>query len=219
MTRRGSSLMANSMRQQARAAMADLSQPRIYLISAYDGQGSVKVNVTYDPGGTVYESNWMPLGCIGVGNGWGLMVGPQIGDQVLCIFENGDFNSGVVVARLFSSQAQPLAVPSGEIWAVHKTGTSLKFTTNGDCDLNVTGNLNATVTGNIVASATAATITAPTTITGNLSVTGNIAATGSISDVGGAHGSMSSLRAAYDSHTHSGVQTGSGNTGGPSSTV
>lgn len=170
MSRRGSQLMANSIRQQARLAMGDLSQPKIYLISSYDGNGSVKVNVTFDPDQRPIESNWMPLGCIGVGNGWGVAVGPEIGDQVLCIFENGDFNSGVVIARLFSTQAQPMPVPSGEIWAVHKTTTSIKFTANGDLDLathkdlnaTVTGNLNATVTGNASISAEIASIVART---------------------------------------------------------
>ena len=59
----------------------------------------------------------MPLGAIGIGNGWGVAVGPQIGDQVLVVFEGGDFSSGTIVARVFSVAQQAPAVPSGEIWA------------------------------------------------------------------------------------------------------
>lgn len=148
---RGSHELANVVRQMVKQAMADMAWPQIYLISGYDQQNvAVKVNVNIDPTMQPIESNWMPLGAIGVGNGWGVSVGPQIGDQVLVVFENGDINSGVIVARLFSTQAQPMPVPSGEIWAMHSTGSSLKFTTNGDVNLNTAGNLNATVAGNAI---------------------------------------------------------------------
>lgn len=213
MSRRGSQLMANSIRQQARMAMSDLSQPKIYLISSYDGKGNVKVNVTFDPNERPVESNWMPLGCIGVGNGWGVAVGPEIGDQVLCIFENGDFSSGVIVARLYSTQAQPMPVPSGEIWAVHKTTTSLKFLNNGDLDIsthndlnaNVAGNLNATVTGNASVSAKIASIVAST----------SAAITAPIINLGASGQSLlklvtSALVTLFNNHTHNGGSIGSG---------
>lgn len=229
-------MLANSIRQQARASISDLSLPGVYLISSYDGAGNVKVNVTFDPDVPPQESNWMPLGCIGVGNGWGMMVGPQVGDQVMCVFEQGDFQSGVVVARIYSAQQQAMPVPSGEIWMVHKTTTSIKFLTNGDLDIVGSANLNATVagnvaanvTGNLTATAAAATVNAPTTINGNTQINGtlavsgnvttqaNITAAGSISDVGGAHGSMANLRSTYDTHTH---PNGTPNTGTPNQTV
>ena len=198
---RGHSLLANAVLQQAKRAMESRKTSGIYLISSYDGEGSVKVNVSFDPGTPPVESNWMPLGCIGVGNGWGVMVGPQIGDQVLVEFENGDVDSGVVVARLYSTVAQAMAVPSGEIWVVHQSTSSLKFKANGDINIvgnanlnatvagnvtaNVAGNVNATVTGgvtanvtgNLNATAAAATITAPTTINGNTKIVGTLEVT------------------------------------------
>ena len=153
--------LADAIRQQLRLAMNDLMLPRVCPISSYDGKGSVKVTVRSDPGSEPIESNWMPLGCIAVGSGWGVMAGPQLGDQVMVAFEGGDVNSGVVIARLYSALAPAMPVPSGEIWAVHETGSSLKFVTSGDVDVNAAANLNASVAGNLVATAAGnATVTA-----------------------------------------------------------
>lgn len=154
--------LANAIRQQARMAMADYSLPRLATISSYDaGNHAVKVILQpVDPDIGQQESNWMPLGAIGIGNGWGVAVGPQINDQVLVVYENGDFSSGCIVARVFSVAQQAPAVPSGEIWALHSTGAFIKLVTSGDIDVNTTGNLNATVAGNMTA-----------TVTGNASTT------------------------------------------------
>ena len=48
--------------------------------------------------------------------------------------------------------------------------------------------------------------------TGNVHVAGNITCDGDVSD---ANGSMQEMRDTFNSHTHSGVQTGGGNTGQP----
>jgi phage baseplate assembly protein gpV len=114
----------------------------------------------------------MPLGAIGIGNGWGVAVGPQIDDQVLVVYENGDASSGTIVARIFSVAQQAPAVPSGEIWALHETGSFVKLVTSGDIDVSTAGNLNATVTGNMTATVTGD-MTA--TITGNASISAKLA--------------------------------------------
>ncbi|MBB3258228.1 phage baseplate assembly protein gpV [Paraburkholderia bannensis] len=154
---------ANAVRQQARMASAHEALPRLATISSYDASNhAVKVIVQpVDPEIGEQESNWMPLGAIGIGNGWGIAVGPQINDQVLVVYENGDFSSGVIVSRVFSVAQQPPAVPTGEIWALHSSGSFVKMVTNGDIDVNVAGNLNATVGGNMASTvAGSATVTA-----------------------------------------------------------
>jgi phage baseplate assembly protein gpV len=159
---------ANAVRQQARMSQSEYALPQFATISSYDPDShAVKVVIQpVDPEIGEVESNWMPLGAIGIGNGWGFAVGPQIGDQVKVVFENGDFSSGSVVGRYFSVEQQAIPVPSGEIWAVHQTTSSLKFLTNGDVDINTAGNLNATVTGNMTS-----------TVGGNASVTATGSAT------------------------------------------
>lgn len=149
-------------------ASGHLSWPVHATISSYDaGNHAVKVTIEpTDPDTHPTESNWMPLGAIGIGNGWGVAVGPQIGDQVMVVFEGGDFSSGTIVARIFSVAQQAPAVPSGEIWAVHSTGSFVKLVTDGDIDVSTAGNLNATVAGNM-----------SSTVSGNASVTATGSAT------------------------------------------
>lgn len=163
---RGMSALANAIRQQARMSQNDYALPRHATISSYDASNhAVKVILQpVDPEIGEQESNWMPLGAIGIGNGWGVAVGPQIGDQVMVVYENGDFSSGSIVGRYFSVAQQAPAVPSGEIWALHSTGSFVKLVTSGDIKVNAAGNLTATVAGNMTS-----------TVTGNA----NIAASGS----------------------------------------
>lgn len=184
--------MSEGIRQQALAAARDTSLPRIATISSYDGKGSVKVNIQPQN----IESGWMPLGAIGVGNGWGVSVGPQIGDQVMVVFAHGDFTSGTIVARIHSVVAQPMPVPTGEIWAVHATTTSIKFLTNGDLDMTTAGNLNATVAGNLTAN-----------------VTGTASIYAAIVNIGGAVETLRKLVtdamvAFFNSHTHTSQSPG-----------
>ena len=148
--------LANAVRQQARMSQRDFAMPRLATISSYDaGSHAVKVILQpVDPEIGEQESNWMPLGAIGIGNGWGVVVGPQIGDQVLVEFEYGDFSSGVIIARVFSVSQRAPAVPSGEIWALHASGSFIKMVTSGDINVSTPGNLNATVAGNMTANVT-----------------------------------------------------------------
>lgn len=160
--------LANAIRQQARMSQNDYTMPRLATISSYDASNhAVKVIVQpVDPDIGEQESNWMPLGAIGIGNGWGVAVGPQINDQVLVVYENGDFSSGVIVSRVFSVAQPAPAVPTGEVWAIHSSGSFIKMVTSGDINVSAAGNLNATVAGNMTS-----------TVTGNANVTATGSAT------------------------------------------
>lgn len=222
--------LANAIRQQARASQSEYTTPRLATISSYDASNhAVKVIVQpVDPELGEQESNWMPLGAIGIGNGWGVAVGPQINDQVLVVYENGDFSSGTIVARVFSVAQQAIAVPSGEIWAVHQKGQFLKFTNDGKVSAQDAGGstltLNAdgtsTLTSNLTIDGTL-TVTETITgeagititgtnpsgnasnITGTFNITGNIDSTGSITNNGHAVGS-----------THQHINSGGSGLGG-----
>ncbi len=80
--------LANAMRQQQ---SDDLTGPRTGTITSYDPSNGV-VKVAIQPEGR--ESNWMKLDCPGVGNGWGVQIGPQIGDEVTVSFDSSDPNLG-----------------------------------------------------------------------------------------------------------------------------
>jgi len=140
------------------AAMGDITMPEHATISSYDAS-SHAVKVLIQP--EEIESNWMPLGAIGIGNGWGVAVGPQIGDQVMVVFEHGDRSSGSIVGRYFSTSQQAIPVPSGEIWMVHQKQSALKLTNDGKVSVNSASDTNVTVGGNANITATGnATITA-----------------------------------------------------------
>ncbi len=200
---------ANAVRQQAQMAGNGMAWPRLATISSYDASNhAVKVTIQpVDPVVGPIDSNWMPLGAIGIGNGWGIAVGPQIGDQVMVVYEGGDFSSGVIVARIFSVAQQAPAVPSGEIWAIHKAGALLKFHNNGTVELSAPSTITYTATqhhfvGPVIMDSTlgvAQPVTAQNGIavfgdngTGNAStVTGNFNTTGTIKnnnhDIGSTH--------------------------------
>ncbi|RKR46322.1 phage baseplate assembly protein V [Paraburkholderia sp. BL17N1] len=201
---RGIHALANAVRQQASIAGNHLSWPTLATISSYDASShAVKVTIEpVDPGTQPTESNWMPLGAIGIGNGWGFAVGPQIGDQVLVVFEHGDFSSGVIVARIFSVAQQAPAVPSGEVWAVHKTGGYLKLTNDGKVGLN----------GQVEADITAPTINIQATGNVNVQAGGTASITAPSIQLGAAAQSLlsfvtSAFMSLFNGHTHN--ETGS----------
>lgn len=122
--------LANAMRQQQ---SDDQTGPRTGTITSYDPDNGV-VKVAIQPEGR--ESNWMKLDCPGVGNGWGVQVGPQIGDEVTVSFDSSDPNLGKVTARHTNSLNLSMPVPSGEIWLVHQSGSLLKFHNDGTVSLS-----------------------------------------------------------------------------------
>ncbi|MDY7559974.1 phage baseplate assembly protein V [Pseudomonas sp. CCC3.2] len=109
------------------------THPRKGTISGYD-PSSHSVKVTVQPEG--FDTGWIQLSALGVGNGWGVVTGPQLGDQVSLSFDGGDLNLGHVTGRYFSDASPPPAVPSGETWIVHSSGSLLKFRNDGTVSLH-----------------------------------------------------------------------------------
>jgi phage baseplate assembly protein gpV len=108
-------------------------------ISGYD-PGSHSVKVTIQPEG--WDTGWIQLSAQGVGNGWGVLTGPQLGDEVSVTFDNGDPNLGKVTGRYFNDVNPPPAVPSGETWMLHQSGAVLKFNNDGTVNLHSTVAIN-----------------------------------------------------------------------------
>jgi phage baseplate assembly protein V len=102
-------------------------------ISGYD-PGSHCVKVTIQPDG--YDTGWIQLAAMGVGNGWGVLTGPQIGDEVCVTFDGGDPQLGKVTGRYFNDVRPPPAVPAGETWVLHESGSLLKFLNDGTVSLH-----------------------------------------------------------------------------------
>lgn len=143
---------ANLIRAHAQMAQGEKSTHRVGQVTAYD-PNKYAVKVKFWPR-TDESTGWIPLASTYVGAGWGLVAAPSVGDQVIVAFDLEDQDAGVVVGRFYTDVEQPPAAPSGEFWLVHKSGSFLKFTNDGNVSLNAAGNLNATVGGNMTANVT-----------------------------------------------------------------
>lgn len=95
------------------------------------------------------ESGDVPIAATHVGNGFGILVGPTIGDatklngdQFDIDFEFGDPNSMIAKHRQFSKVDNPPVVQSGEILLQHQSGSSVKFA--ADKTLTLTGSAGST---------------------------------------------------------------------------
>lgn len=180
---------------------------RLGLVTAYD-PGTYAIKATIQPEDV--ETGFIPLLSPWVGNQWGAFFAPILGAQILILFQEGNSQVPIGALFLFSTAMPPVQVPSGEMLLQHQSGSLLHFDNSG----NVTMTANQAMTLNAPAGCT---INANTTINGNVQTNGNIQASMDISDLNAAHGSISSLRTAYNGHTHSDPQGGT--TSGPSATV
>lgn len=84
------------------------------------------------------ETGWVPIGVIGAGSGYGVLVGPRVGDpqaldgdQFDIEFEFGDPNTPVARHRFHSTPDAPPVVQSGEILMMHQKGHKIYFAHDG----------------------------------------------------------------------------------------
>lgn len=174
----------NAMMAAAHQAMAGVKRTQMGTVSAYN-PATYSVKVLLQP--SAIESGWLPIATAFVGNGWGMQIGPTLGDLVTVNFIEGDQDAGFVTGSVYNNQYQPQAVPSGEAWVQHKSGSFLKFRNDGSVEANVAGNLKATVGGNATIAVTGNITSAATqwSHTGPFSVAGLITGTSGLKVSGG----------------------------------
>jgi phage baseplate assembly protein gpV len=106
------------------------------------------------------------------GDVWGNVHGPNINEQVVVIPPDGDHNNGIVIGSCYTDPRPPPQLngeftASGEWLYMHKTGSYIKYTNDGDlfikakrnlrvivdgkADITVLGDTNLTVGGNVAA--------------------------------------------------------------------
>jgi uncharacterized protein involved in type VI secretion and phage assembly len=215
--------LANTMRAHAEAAAGRLPKSRMAQISSYNASThSVKVTFQGVGDSDFTETGWIPLGAAGVGNGFGVLCAPNIGDMVMVSFSDGSNAAPKIIGRFFSNVNVPPAVPAGETWVVHKSGSLLKFHNDGTVEMKAASTITYTATQHHFVGPVQMdnTVLVKQTITGQggmavsgdngsgntSTITGNLATTGTITNNSKNIGST---------HTHSGVTTGGGTTGAP----
>ena len=176
-------------REAARSAGANRN--RIGKITSYDPQTyAVKVMLLPDN----VETGWVPMSAPFIGNGFGIAVGPSIGDMVIVDYHEGDQDSPFVVNRIYSKKTKAPVAQSGEIVIQHQSGALIK--------IDQTGAMTITVNGQPL------TVTAP-----NININGDVTISGAL-DVNGGHVNHGGTNIG-NNHVHGGVQSGPSTTSNP----
>ena len=200
----------NAVRAQAAKQAALIANSRMGRVTSYDPVTyACKVLILPDgdfpDAGDSGETGWLPVQTIWSGPGWGVFCPPTVGDQVFVAHVEGDAGSGQVVGRVYDASHLPLAVPSGEFWLVHASGSCFKFTNDDNVLINAAGNLNITVTGTATYTAAQHHFIGPVQMDNTLNVNDDI--TGSADVVASG--------ISLDEHVHGGVTPGPSTTAGP----
>ncbi|MDK4804952.1 MAG: phage baseplate assembly protein V [Novosphingobium aromaticivorans] len=182
--------LMNQMRRAAQEAYGTGGATRHGIVDAYD-PNAYAVKVTLQPDDTL--TDWLPLKSPWVGNGWGLFCPPSIGDAIEIDFQEGDGGVGTAGWRFFNDEDRPLTVPSGEMWLVHRSGSSIKLANDGALTLD---------------SGAGASIALKD---GDITSVGNWAHTGKLTASDDVVAGGKSLKA----HLHNDVQPGTGQSGPP----
>jgi uncharacterized protein involved in type VI secretion and phage assembly len=140
-------------RREAATVASRMRAPLTLQVTSYNPKIPV-VKGTLQPYGI--ESGWMPLAMPFVGSGFGIAIGPAIGDQLHVEFMHGDPNSPRATYRITSNSDQPPVAEAGEIVIQAATGQKITMTKDnkllisagGDTTIQVTGNASVTATGN-----------------------------------------------------------------------
>jgi phage baseplate assembly protein V len=88
----------------ARAAHATLAWGTVTRIDDPDGLGRVRVTL---PAFAGIETEWMGVVAAGAGSGKGLVALPDVGDQVVVLFQGDERSQGVVLGGLFGVNGPP----------------------------------------------------------------------------------------------------------------
>ena len=226
----GDALLNLIRREVERVVRVQVGPARTAIVTQFDPVRIAAI-VTWQPEGT--QSGWLPVLTQWMGNGWGIVAPLQPGDQVAVVSDRDHRDAGIVLGRIFDTRNQPpQGAQAGELWMVHQSGSLLKLLATGDVqlttarDLNATvgRDLNATVGRNLNATVTG-TLTATVTGAAKIVSAAMVQVFAPAIQLGRQAGDTlftlvtSVFITLFNSHTHNGVQPGSGNSGPPNQTA
>lgn len=121
-------VLQNQSRLQSSYAVGYQTTPQLGTISTFD-PNYYTAKVLLQPGDVL--TNDIPVITSLSGNNWGISTPPVPGQMCVVIFIGGSPNNGVVVGLGYNDDYRPMPTPAGEIWLVHQSGASIKFTNDG----------------------------------------------------------------------------------------
>ena len=168
--------MINHIKRVVSEFMSGLFIARYGTVSSFN-PADYTVKVQIQPEGT--QTGFIPLTAPWVGNNFGAVFGPQVGDQVLVHFVDGNLQASIAGGRTFSNAALPPPVQSGQAAIVDSHGAYVRLNNDGTITAGAPTSItltapNAYLHGNL-------TVSQNLTVQGNQSNSGTIAASGTIS--------------------------------------
>jgi len=180
--------MIDQIKRVVSEFLSNLTLTKYGNITAYN-PNNYTVKVMLQPEGI--ETGFIPLATIWVGNNFGAVFGPNIGDSVKLDFIDGNVQASVVGGRFYNVSALPPLVRSGQAALVDSQGSFIRLNNDGTITMNAPNGI---------------TLTTPTlTQNGNVQVNGKITASGDVLGNG----------ISLDNHVHGGVQSGGSTTSTP----
>ena len=143
----------NVVKAHAAALDRGVGQPRFGVVASVDPSRYV-ARVLLQPEGVL--SGWLPVLSPWVGAGWGLASLPAPGTQVLVLAQEGDAEHGVIAGAAYSAATPAPQAPSGELWLVHASGSSLKLANDGKIHIEGDVVINGTLSAHDIIDATGA---------------------------------------------------------------
>lgn len=139
--------LLNIVRREVHRVVQGLVQrPRIGTVTSWDPKThSAKVMLMPEN----IETGWIPVSNHHAGNGYGVLIGLEIGEQVEIGFQEGDISSPRIMGRLHSDEDKPPEVKSGEVLIKHKSGSALFIDENGNIHLKSSGNVYVNGSGEV----------------------------------------------------------------------
>jgi len=180
--------MIHHIKRVVSELLSNITLTRYGNVTAYN-PNNYTVKVMLQPEGI--ETGFIPLATVWVGNNFGAVFGPNIGDSVRLDFVDGSAQAAIVGGRFYNLTALPPVVQSGQAALIDSKGSFIRLNNDGTITMNAPNGI---------------TMTAPTlTQNGNLQVNGSVKASGDVVGNG----------ISLDNHVHGGVQSGGSTTATP----
>lgn len=125
--------MINHIKRVVSEFMANFTSTKYGQVSAYNPD-NYTVKVMLMP--TMQETGFVPLSAPWVGNNFGAVFGPAIGDSVRLDFVDGRVEAALCGSRFFNNSALPPVVQSGQAAIVDSKGSYIKLNNDGTMSFN-----------------------------------------------------------------------------------